>query len=197
MTISRVCDVICAFLWFEVGKGGGDGFDERIECSRGSLSQQGFEFCEGLFDRVEVGTVGRQIMQARPGSLDRFLDAGDFVRWQIVHHDDVALAQGRREKMFDIGQETRAVHRPVEDARRCDLIATQGADERRRHPMSKRSGGFEAASARGAAIKPDHIRLCSRFVNKDKLFRVQVGLAGAPFLARLGDIGAVLFGGAQ
>ena len=63
--------------------------------------------------------------------------------------------------------------------------------------MAKRRGSVEAASARGAAIKPDHIRLCSRFINEDKLFRVQIGLAGAPFLARLGDIGAVLFGGAQ
>jgi hypothetical protein len=89
------------------------------------------------------------------GVLDRFPDADDFVGWQVVHDDDVALAQGWREKMFDIGEETRAIHRPVEDARRRDLIATQGADEGRRHPMSKRRGGVEATPARGAAIKPE------------------------------------------
>ena len=174
-----------------------DGFEERVKGPRCGLTQRGFQFCERLFDRIEVGAVGRQVARRRAGALDRLSDAGDFVGWQIVHHDDIALAQGRGEKMFDIGQKARAVHRPVEDARRGDLIATQGADEGRRHPMAERRGGFQAEPARGAAIKPDHIRLCAGFINEDKPFRVQIGLAVAPFLARLGDIGAVLLGGAQ
>jgi hypothetical protein len=39
--------------------------------------------------------------------------------------------------------------------------------------------------------------LCSGFINEDKLFLVQIGLARTPLLARLGDIGTVLFGRAQ
>jgi hypothetical protein len=63
--------------------------------------------------------------------------------------------------------------------------------------MAKRRGGFEAAPAWGPAIEPDHIRLGAGFINEHEMFRVQIRLAGAPVLARLGDIGAVLFGGAQ
>ena len=116
---------------------------------------------------------------------------------QIVHHHDVALAQGRREKLLDIGQKARPVHRSVEDTRRGDLIATQGADESGRHPVAKRRSRLEAAPARGPAIKPNHIRLGAGFVNEDKLFWVQIGLAFAPVLTRLSDIGTILLGGAQ
>jgi hypothetical protein len=50
----------------------------------------------------------------------------------------------------------------------------------------------EKALATGRpAIEPDHICLCSRFIKEDKTFGVQTGLARAPFLAGLGDIGAV------
>jgi hypothetical protein len=197
LAISGVCDVVGAFVWFEVCERKADSLDEAFKRSRGGFSERGLQLGERLFDRIKIGAVDRQITQRRAGSLDRLSNAGDFVGWQIVHHDDVAPTQGRREKMFDIGEEARAVHRPVEDARRGDLIATQRADEGRRHPVAKRGGSDEAAPAGSAAIKPDHIRLGSGFINEHETFRVQIGLAGAPFLARLGDIGAVLLGGAQ
>ena len=133
-----MCDVIGAFVGREFRERLGDGFDEVFERSRGGLSQRCFELGERLLDRIEVGAIGRQIAQCRAGSLNRFPDAGDFVGRQVVHHDDIALAQDRREKMFDIGQETRAIHWPIENARRGDRIATQGADEGRRHPMTMR-----------------------------------------------------------
>jgi hypothetical protein len=59
-----------------------------------------------------------------------------FVVGKIVHDDDIALPQGRGEKVFDIGPETRPVHRPIEHAGRGDLIVTQGGNECRRHPMA-------------------------------------------------------------
>jgi hypothetical protein len=61
----------------------------------------------------------------------------------------------------------------------------------------QRPCGAEALSAWGPAIEPHHIGLCSRFINEDKMFWVQLRLAGAPFFAGFGDISAVLFGGAQ
>jgi hypothetical protein len=53
----RYPELVCAFLWFELGERLRDGFDERFECSRGGLSQQRLLLGEGLFDRVEVGAV--------------------------------------------------------------------------------------------------------------------------------------------
>jgi hypothetical protein len=134
--------------------------------------------------------VSRQLARLPPGRRD-------FVRSQIVHDDDVALAQRWCKKIFDISQETRAVHRSIENARGGDLIVSQGADECGRHPMAMRGGCDKTLSAWSPAVEPCQIGLCSRFINEDKLFGVQLRLAGAPFLARLGDIGAALLGGAQ
>ena len=42
--------------------------------------------------------------------------------------------------------------------------------------MSNRRAGLEAASARGAVIKPDDIRLGTRFINEDKLLRLPLAV---------------------
>jgi hypothetical protein len=83
-----------------------------------------------LFDWIEVGTIGWQIAQRRAGLLDELPNAFDFVAGKIVHDDDIALPQGRSEKVFDIGQETRPVYQFIEHTRRGDLIVTQGGNER-------------------------------------------------------------------
>jgi hypothetical protein len=96
-----------------------------------------------------------------------------------------------------MGQETRAIDRPTEHTRSGDLIVTQGADECCGHPMTIWHGHDEALPARRPAMEPHHVGLRSRFINEDKMFRVQIGLANTPLLARLGNIGVVLFGGTQ
>ena len=131
------------------------------------------------------------------GLLDCFLDAFDFVAGKIVHDDDIALPQDRGEKVFDVGQETRPIHRPIEHTGRGDLLVTQGGNECCRHPMAVGHRREKALTTGRPAIEPDHICLCSRFIKEDKTFRVQIGLARAPLLAGFGDIGAVLFSGAQ
>jgi len=138
-----------------------------------------------------------RLRQRRASLLNRLLDTSHFVGWQIIHHDDIALAQSRSKKMFDIGQETRAVHRSIKHARGSDFIISQGPDEGRRHPMTVRRKSLEALSTRSPAIEPHHIGLCSSFINEDKMFRVQIGLARMPFFAGFGDIHAVLFGSTQ
>lgn len=116
---------------------------------------------------------------------------------KIVHDDDIALPQDRGEKVFDVGQETRPIHRPIEHTGGGDLLVTQGGNECCRHPMAVGHRREKALTTGRPAIEPDHICLCSRFIKEDKTFRVQIGLARAPLLAGFGDIGAVLFSGAQ
>ena len=79
----------------DFGESFGDCCDERFDGSGGDLSQQGFEFSEELFDGVEVWAVRGQLAQLGAGGLDGFADAGDFVTGEIVHHNDIALAQDR------------------------------------------------------------------------------------------------------
>ena len=66
--VSSGGEIVCAFLRCEAAQGVGDGLPEVWNSSRGCGSQQGFEFCEGHFDGIEVGTVGREIFEACPGS---------------------------------------------------------------------------------------------------------------------------------
>lgn len=68
--------------------------------------------------------------------------------------------------------------------------------------MSSFSNGHGAQERRGAGRavhghRAAHIGLCSGFINEDKMLRLQMRLQGTPLFACLGDIGTVLFGGAQ
>ncbi len=57
-------------------------------------AQVGLEFGEGHFDRIEIGTVGRQ--EEEPGATlpEDGLGLGALVAGQVVEDDHVALAQG-------------------------------------------------------------------------------------------------------
>jgi hypothetical protein len=45
---------------------------------------------KNLFDRIEVRAVGRQKALRRPGGIDCFTNAGDFMGTEIIYDDDVA-----------------------------------------------------------------------------------------------------------
>jgi len=60
------CDEICTFVRFELLKRIGRGRLERVEGSRSDHSHERLELGEGVFDRVEVWTVGRQVEKLRP-----------------------------------------------------------------------------------------------------------------------------------
>ena len=63
------------------------------------------ELGEGILDRIEIGTVGRQIAEFRPAGFDSLPDAGDLVGGQIVHDDDVAWPQVGDQHLLAPGQE--------------------------------------------------------------------------------------------
>ena len=174
-----------------------DSFDKGVKRSCGSLAKSCFELCESLFDWIEVGAISWQVAKGRASLFNGVLNSGDFVTGEIVHEHDITVAQGRGEKVLDIGQETRSVHRPVENTGRGDRIVTQGGNECRRHPMAVRYRCDEALTTRRASIEPRHIGLGPSFINEDKMLQVQIGLACTPFVAGLGDIRPILFGGAE
>src|SRR6202789_4502048 len=91
---------VFAFCWREASERAGDGLVEGFDRSSPCLAQQGLQFGEELFDRIEVGAVWRQITQVGTGGLDGFADALDLVAGQIVHHDNVALPQRRDQELL-------------------------------------------------------------------------------------------------
>ena len=150
-----------------------------------------------MLDGIEVGAIGWQVAKCRAGPLDRFFDASDFVTGEIVHYNDIALAHSRSEKVLDIGQETCSVHWPIEHAGRGDLIVAKRGNKCRCHPVAMRHGRDKSLPTRRPPIEPHQIGLCASFINEDKIFRIQTSLAHPPFVAGVGDIRTLLFGGAQ
>ena len=57
---------------------------------------------------------------------------------EIIHDDDVAGSEEWNELPFDLGAEAFAVDWAVEDARRRELVAAQGAEESQRPPVATR-----------------------------------------------------------
>ena len=124
--------------------------DEGVEGSGGGFAQQGFEFGEPLLDRVEIGTVGRQVEEAGFGVFDRRSDALDLVARQIVEDNDVAWLKLGNEELLDPGAELFSVDRAVEGARRDETVLPQRADEGGRLPMAP--GNRRRRGARRAEI---------------------------------------------
>jgi hypothetical protein len=180
----------------ELGERLGDGVDQGVESSRGGFSKQGFQLGEELLDRIEIGTVGRQIKKARPGFFDGGSDAGDLVARQVVHDDEIAVLQGWREELLHPGAERFAVHWAIDHTRSGDTIMPQRADKGRRLPMTEGNVRDETFAARRASVKARHLGRRACLVDEDKTLRVQFGLPREPFLAGLCDISALLLGGA-
>lgn len=108
------------------------------------LAQQMFEFGEDLFDRIEIGTVGRQEQEACAAGPDGGPDGGFFVAGEVVENDNVAWPQRWTEFFLDPLGEARAVDRLIEDEGRIDPVVAQCGNEGHRLPMAVRHLGIEA-----------------------------------------------------
>jgi hypothetical protein len=82
-------------------------------------------FCEDLFDRIEVGAVGRKKEELCAGGSDGTPDCLCFVAAEIVDDDNVAGFERRHEDLFDVSREALAVYRSIDDTGSRDLIAAQ------------------------------------------------------------------------
>jgi hypothetical protein len=67
------------------------------------LAHMRLELGEGVFDRIEVGTVGRQIAEFGAAGFNSLPDTRDLVGGQIVHDDNVAETPGWRQHLLDLG----------------------------------------------------------------------------------------------
>lgn len=153
------------------------------------------EFGEGIFDRIEIGTVGRQIAEFGATGLDGLPDADDLVGGQIVHDNDVAWAQGWRQHLLDPGEEALSVHRPVQKHRCNKARERESADKSDGFPMTVRNGGAATLALWRPATKACHLRRKAALIDKDKVFGVKTVLALDPILARGLYISTLLLAG--
>lgn len=113
---------------------------------------------------------------------------------QVVHHDNVTVAQRRPQDPFDISEEGRTAHGAVERHRSGDTRQPESADEGRRLPVPMGNRRAAAFSSRRAAIHPGHLGGRAAFIDEDQPLRVQVRLGIEPSLTAGGYVRSILFG---
>lgn len=103
-------------------KGLGDGRLKFLKGAGGRLAQMGLEFGKGLFDGIEIGTVGRQVVDLRAPTRDQLTHARHFVRGEIVEDNKIARAQLGAEHLLEVSGEDVAIEGSFDEEGRGDGI---------------------------------------------------------------------------
>jgi hypothetical protein len=115
----------------------------------------------------------------------------------VVHEHDVASLQGRNEKLFGIGFEHLAGHRPLEHKRRGNTIMTQRSDESDGFPIPVWHLLDKPFALRCPPVEAGNRCGDAGFVDKDKALRIKPWLLFLQGLTCGGDVRPVLLGGPQ
>jgi hypothetical protein len=118
-----------------------DAGPESPDGARGRLPEHGLQLGEGPLDRVEVGAVGREAEQARPGCPDRRAHVRPLAAAEVIHDDDVAGLQLGHQHLVDVGPEGGAVEGALEHQGRDHAGPAQPGDEGGGLPVPVRDAG--------------------------------------------------------
>ena len=174
-----------------------NGVPKAVTGAFADLSEQRFEFGEGLLDRIEVGAVGWQVEQPGLPAFDGLRKAGDLVAGQIVHDDNIARPQRRGENLFDISPEDVTVHGAIEDIRGGDAGGAQTGDKSGGFPVTVGHRGQQAQTSGASARAPGHVGCRRGLVEEHQMLRVESGLAPDEGVAGLGHVTTLLLSGVQ
>ena len=169
----------------------------RLNGAFGRVAEQGFKLGEDLFNRVEVGGVGRQEAERGPHPLNGGPHGGTLVAAQIVHNDDIARRERWQQTLFDIGQEAGTIDRAIEDTRSRKAVVAERRHEGQRLPVPMGPGRAQPLAAGAAAMAASHIRLGPGLIQEDEPARVKLALRALPPAAALRDVRPILLGGRQ
>lgn len=139
-----------------------------------------FDLGEDLLNGIEVWRVGWQEPEPGSGSPDNLAQGCGFVAAQVVHDDDIAGSEGRNELLLDIGTETLAVDRSVEDARCCEPVATERTEEGQCAPVAVRSIAPQPFALGTPATQRGHVGFDPGLIDEDELGGIEMALPGAP-----------------
>ena len=190
-----MADEVATLRGREAREGRGDQGADVIERPRTRRAQEGFQFGEREFDRIEIRTVGWQKSQVRPCRGDGGVDLRLFVHGEVIEDDDIAWTQGRDEDLLDISEKRRIVHRAVKDGGGPQPVESQGGHHRVRLPVTAGRVIAQARPQRTPPIAPQEIGGHAAFVEKEVLAHVAQRLPRAPAAARRRDVRTPLFVG--
>ena len=79
------------------------------------------------------------------------------MRAEIVHHYNVAWFEGRHQDLLDIGEESTAVHRAVDDTRGGERVCAQARDKGRGFPVAMRDFTDQPFASRCPTAQSCHV----------------------------------------
>ncbi len=141
---------------------------------------EGFQFREGHFDRIEIRTVGRQEAQLGADGFDGDPCRGVFMDDEVVEDDHVTRTQRGHQDLFDVGEKRRVIERSIEHGRRPQTVETQRRDHRVRLPMIAGRVIAKPGAAQTATVAPEQIRPDAALVEKHILAHVAKRLPDVP-----------------
>lgn len=186
-----------SILWGDFGEGESDGWDEFVWGASLGGAEGGFDFAPHFFDRVEIRGVGREEEHLGSGLGNEFERWFTLVRREVVHDDEVARPEGGTEDFGNVGAEDFGVGRSGDAHASCGAVQANGGDHGGGLPMAAGGAGVTANAARGAPAQAGHVRLGTTFIEEDEPRRIEAALPPPPLPARPGDVGPVLFTGAE
>ena len=188
-------DVVPTFGRREEREGGSDEGGDLGEAARPRGSRERFQFGERKLDRVEVGTVGREKSELRPGGFDGRPDLRLFVHSQVVEDDDVAASQCGHQHLLDVGQKTGIVDRAIEHGWRTQTLRPQPHDDGVGLPVPARRVIAESQAPETPTIAAEKVGRDAAFIKKDVLPRVAERQPVSPAAPLSGDVGPPLLVG--
>ena len=168
-----------------------------LEGVRSDLAQDGFEFGEDLLNRIEIGTVCREVNKKRATCFDRFSDTDTLVNTDVVHEHDVTSFQRWSKNLFDISLEHLTVHCALEHEGSSNAIMAQRRDEGGGFPIAMQHLLDQALAPWRSAIEPGDGGRDAGFINENEPFRVKSRLSPLQGFTTGGDVRPILLGGVQ
>jgi hypothetical protein len=168
LAIAGMLKIVGAFIARKCLEKLADELAERIDGACSAFAQGLLQLGERLFDRIEIWRVRREQSHGCADRLDGRCHPVDLVALQVIHEDDFTLLERGRKDLLDIGEESCAIHRAVDDEGGRDAIAAQRSDKGQRFPMAVRHFCDQALATRTAPVSTHHLGSDGRFVNEDK-----------------------------
>ena len=159
-------EVIAALVRTEARDALAEQWPEGLDRPAARGAHDRFEFREGEFDRVEVGTVRGEIPDDGPRAGQGLLHPADFVCPKVVGDHDVAGTQRGHEDLVEVGEKARAIDRAVEDPGRREAGHAEGGQKRTRLPAGTRRVIVDARPRQTTAVAPQQIRGDAGLVEK-------------------------------
>ena len=162
------------------GEAADDGGLKLAEGTSGGLPQVGLELGEGHFDRIEIGAISGQISDGGTLGRNQLGHAGDLVRGEVIEDDDVALFELWAEDFAEVSGEDLGIDRAFDEEGCGQPVAPERSNEGGRFPMALGYGGHAALAPERAPIKPRHLGVEARLVDKHQPGAVPLRLGFAP-----------------